>query len=275
MTLPYPADPARPTVQDDPWSDLRAFTSARLALGRCGAALPTAEVLGFGMAHARARDAVHLPLDIDTVTAAMAARGRRVVTVASAAPDRPTYLLRPDLGRRLAPAAVEALGALPASERGCDLLLVVADGLSPLAVHRHAPSLVEAITGQAPAGWSIGPLVLATQARVALGDPIGELLAARHVAILIGERPGLGTADSLGIYLTAAPQVGRRDAERNCLSNVRKGGLPPPEAARRLWWLCEAAARLGRTGVDLKDESTPALGAAAPRTLSDESRRSG
>lgn len=252
----HAGEPMHPSVQDDPWADLRAFTTARLALGRCGAALPTAEVLRFGLAHAQARDAVHVPLDVEALCAALRAGGREVFTLASAAPDRATYLLRPDLGRRLAPASAEAVRALPQAAHGADLLLVVGDGLSALAVQRHAPALVDAIVAQAPAGWTIAPIVVATQARVALADAVGEALGARHVAMLIGERPGLGAADSLGIYLTAAPRVGRRDAERNCISNVRDAGLPPREAARRLWWLCQAAVRLGRTGVDLKDAST-------------------
>lgn len=260
------------TVQTDPWTDLRALTTARIALGRCGAGLPTAEVLRFGLAHAQARDAVHVPLDVGALRDALAAPGRRVVVLASAAADRATYLLRPDLGRRLGPGAAEALDELPADTRGADLLLVVGDGLSALAVQRHAVPLVDAIAAQAPAGWTLGPLVVATQARVALGDAVGERLAAHHVAVLIGERPGLGAADSLGIYLTAAPQVGRRDAERNCISNVRTGGLPPHEAARRLWWLCDAARRLGRTGVDLKDETAPALGVAASTALAQPPR---
>lgn len=246
-------------MTDDPWQDLRAFTRARIALGRSGHGLPTAEVLRFGLAHAQARDAVHVPLDVEALTAELLAQGRRAVRVASAVPDRATYLLRPDLGRRLADTSLDVLRALPASERDHDLLLVVGDGLSSLAVQRNAAALVDAIHAQAPAGWSLGAVIVATQARVALGDPIGEALGARHVAVLIGERPGLGAADSLGAYLTARPQVGRTDAERNCISNVRDGGLPPPEAARRLWWLLQAARRLGVTGVALKDESAAAL----------------
>jgi ethanolamine ammonia-lyase small subunit len=132
---------------------------------------------------------------------------------------------------------------------------VVADGLSSLAVARQAPPLIEAIRQQAPAGWTLGPVVIAQQARVALGDEVGALLGARLVAVLIGERPGLSSPDSLGIYLTWHPQVGRSDAERNCVSNVRPEGLAPAAAAARLWWLCQAAQRLQLTGVQLKDHS--------------------
>lgn len=248
--------PAPHGIAPDPWADLRAHTQARLALGRAGAALPTAELLRFGMAHAQARDAVHIPLDADALAAQLQALGCATRLVHSAAPDRATYLLRPDLGRRLCNADAAALRDMPA-EGGApiDLLVVVADGLSSLAVARQAPPLVQAIRQQAPAGWHIGPVVIAQQARVALGDEVGSLLEARMVAVLIGERPGLSSPDSLGIYLTWHPQVGRSDAERNCISNVRPEGLEPAQAAARLWWLCRAARQLGLTGVGLKDRS--------------------
>ncbi|MFY3383755.1 ethanolamine ammonia-lyase subunit EutC [Paracidovorax sp. MALMAid1276] len=245
-----------PAIPPDPWSDLRAHTQARLALGRTGAALPTAELLRFGLAHAQARDAVHIPLDAEGLAAQLQAQGCSTLQVHSAAHDRPTYLLRPDLGRRLCDADAHALGAGAAEPRApIDLLLVVADGLSSLAVARHAPPLVAAICEQAPADWGIGPVVIARQARVALGDEVGALLGARLVAVLIGERPGLSAPDSLGIYLTWHPQVGRSDAERNCISNVRTEGLAPTAAAARLWWLCREARRLALTGVGLKDGS--------------------
>lgn len=253
------AEPEMQGVPPDPWNDLRAHTQARLALGRTGAALPTAELLRFGLAHAQARDAVHIPLDADALAAQLHALGHTTRQVHSAAPDRATYLLRPDLGRRLSDAdalALRALGDLPTESSGTvDLLLVVADGLSSLAVTRQAPSLIEAIRQQAPASWKIGPVVIAQQARVALGDEVGALLGARLVAVLIGERPGLSSPDSLGIYLTWNPQVGRNDAQRNCISNVRPEGLPPAAAAARLWWLCQEAMQLRLTGVGLKDRS--------------------
>lgn len=240
-------------IPPDPWADLRAHTQARLALGRAGAALPTAELLRFGMAHAQARDAVHIPLDAEALAAQLQALGCTTLPVHSAAPDRATYLLRPDLGRRLCDADAHMLRAQAAAP--IDLLLVVADGLSSLAVARQAPPLIEAIRQQAPAGWQLGPVVIAQQARVALGDEVGALLGARLVAVLVGERPGLSSPDSLGIYLTWHPQVGRSDAERNCISNVRPEGLQPALAAARLWWLCRAARELGQTGVGLKDRS--------------------
>ncbi len=240
----------------DPWGDLRAHTAARLALGRAGTAIPTRELLDFGLAHAQARDAVHLPLDADALAVQLTGLGCTTLRVASAAPDRATYLLRPDLGRRLGDADAQGLrGQADNDGAGCDLLLVVADGLSALATERNAVPLVQAILRTAPPGWHIGPVAIATQARVALGDEVGALLGARMVAVLIGERPGLSSPDSLGIYLTWHPQAGRSDAERNCISNVRPEGLAPDSAAARLWWLCAEARRLGLTGIGLKDRS--------------------
>ena len=256
----------------DPWGDLRAHTAARLALGRAGTAIPTRELLDFGLAHAQARDAVHLPLDADALAVQLTGLGCTTLRVASAAPDRATYLLRPDLGRRLGDADAQRLrGQADNDGAGCDLLLVVADGLSALATERNAVPLVQAILRTAPPGWRIGPVVVATQARVALGDEVGALLGARMVAVLIGERPGLSSPDSLGIYLTWHPQVGCCDAQRNCISNVRPEGLAPAAAAARLWWLCTEARRLALTGIGLKDRSDaltlnagPAPGGALP-----------
>jgi len=241
---------------DDPWTELRQFTAARLALGRSGVSLPTREILDFGVSHAMARDAVHLPLDMTALETGLEQRGFATLEVRSQAPDRATYLLRPDLGRRLAPADEARLRQAPAA---CDLLLVIGDGLSSMAIERHALPLIDAIMNETPTDIRLGPVVLAHQARVALGDAIGEALSAPLVAILIGERPGLSAADSLGIYLTHAPRVGRMDSERNCISNVRPAGLDYPSAARQFWWLVTAARRLACTGVLLKDDSAPAL----------------
>ncbi len=236
------------------WQRLAALTPARIALGRAGAGLPTREVLRFGLAHAQARDAVHTPLDLDGVLAGIRALGFETLAVASAAPDRATYLRRPDLGRRLDEASVAALAA--AAGDPVDLALVVADGLSARAVHEGAVPLLEAVkpalTGS---GWRLAPVVVATQGRVALGDAVGALLKARAVAVLIGERPGLSSPDSLGIYLTFDPRPGRTDAERNCLSNVRAAGLRPDLAAFKLHWLIDQALTRRLTGVALKDES--------------------
>jgi ethanolamine ammonia-lyase small subunit len=237
--------------QPDPWTDLRAYTTARLALGRSGNSLPTDEVLRFGLAHAQARDAVHLPLDVEALERELVRLGCRTLRVRSAAADRQTYLLRPDLGRRLASDSTQCFDG----RQGCDLAIIVGDGLSALAVQRNAAPLIEQVLALAPPGWTIGPVVIATQARVALGDEVGESMGARFVAVLIGERPGLGSPDSLGVYLTAAPRVGRMDSERNCISNIRREGLDHLSAARRLWWLCGTANRIGMTGVGLKDDS--------------------
>ena len=234
---------------DDPWAVLRAATRARVALGRAGDALPTARDLEFRAAHAAARDAVHQPLDPAVVRAALP--DVELLEVHSAAPDRATYLQRPDLGRQLA-----AGTSLPRADT--DLAVVVADGLSPRAVHEHAAGLVTALLERLP-GWSVAPLVLAHQARVALGDAVGEALGARAVVVLIGERPGLSSADSLGVYLTWDPRPGRADSERNCVSNVRPPhGLSYAQAADTVAALLGAARELGASGVVLKDEG-PAL----------------
>jgi len=239
-------------VTPNPWDELRVHTRARVALGRVGASMPTSELLQFGLAHAMARDAVHVPLDADALCADLQAAGWQTVQVHSAAADRGTFLLRPDLGRRLDPASASALAGV--SSPSIDVQLVVGDGLSSLAVQRHAVPLVDEIRRQASA-WRFGPIVVARQARVALGDAVGEALKAPLVVMLIGERPGLSSPDSLGLYITWAPRVGCTDAERNCISNVRPEGLGYALAARRLVWLCGEARRLQLTGVRLKDTS--------------------
>ena len=254
----------------DAWSALRRFTPARIALGRSGASVPTAEVLRFGVAHALARDAVHLAFDAAAVRDELAALGFETIEVESAAGDRATYLRRPDLGRRLSERSRGLLDALPRCVEA--LVCVVGDGLSAKAVHRHAVPLLREVRPLLEAeAVAIGPIVLAHQARVALGDEVGARLHAQAVAVLIGERPGLSSPDSLGVYLTWQPRAGRSDAERNCISNIRPEGLPYAAAARKLAWLLGAARRLGTTGVRLKDESeaTPAL-APAPALLPGE-----
>jgi len=229
----------------DPFAALRARTPARIGLGRVGQALPTAPMLDFQLAHARARDAVYARLDVERLRADIAGP---TIVVASAAADRAAYLQDPDLGRQLADGDLE--------KGSYDLALVVADGLSATAVHAWAPPVVAEIR-QRLAGWSLAPVVVATQGRVAIGDPIGEDLGARSVVVLIGERPGLSANDNLSAYLTWAPRRGRRDSERNCVSNIRSpGGLSPTDAADRIVWLLREAARLGFTGVALKDRTT-------------------
>lgn len=242
-------------VTPDPWGELRTHTQARVALGRTGVSLPTQEVLRFGLAHAMARDAVHLPLDVPALCERLQASGWPALAVHSAAADRATYLLRPDLGRRLSDASIARLNerkALPEAA-DIDIQLVIADGLSSLAASRHAVPLIAQIRALAPPSWRFGPIVVAEKARVAIGDEIGELMHARLMVMLIGERPGLSSPDSLGIYITWAPRVGRTDAERNCISNVRPEGLGYELAAAKLLCLCGAALRLQLTGLGLKD----------------------
>lgn len=246
----------------DPWSRWRSATRARIGLGRSGDGLPTPALLEFQAAHGRARDAVHGAADFAALADALAPLPS--LAVHSQAPDRATYLRRPDLGRRLDPAS---LPLLDAARSDWDVAFVIADGLSARAIEHHAVPLLQACRARLD-GWRIAPIVLAAQARVALGDEIGERLGASCVAVLIGERPGLSVADSLGAYLTWAPQPGRSDAQRNCISNIRPEGLGYVEAARRLWWLCAEARRLGLTGVALKDNSDSALpGADTPPAL--------
>jgi ethanolamine ammonia-lyase small subunit len=249
----------------DPWSKLARLTPARIALGRAGTAQTTRALLAFSLDHARARDAVHAPFDAESTATALQALGFRTIQAHSAAPDRTTYLARPDLGRQLNGDSRQALHTARAG--AVDLVFVVADGLSSAAVHAGAPGLLAAMRPRIEsAGWRVGPVVLAHQARVALGDEIGQALDARAVAVLIGERPGLSSPDSLGVYLTFAPRPGRVDAERNCISNIRGAGLNPEEAAFKLAWLIGEALRLRLTGVALKDESDLArLPGANPR----------
>jgi ethanolamine ammonia-lyase small subunit len=247
------------------WTDLRRFTPARVALGRAGNGLPTAAHLDFQAAHAAARDAVHAALDVAALQAELAAAGLASLAVHSAVADRRSYLLRPDLGRVLHDADRAALPSVPGA-----LLFVVCDGLSAVAVQRHAPTmLAAAIPALRQAGHNVAPVVVAEQGRVALGDDIGEVMGAAAVAVLIGERPGLSAADSLGVYLTWRPRRGRTDAERNCISNIRPGGLAPVAAASKLLWLIDAMLRLRLTGVGLKDEQPSTLPGPEP-TLIDE-----
>ena len=228
-----------------PLAELRAFTPARIAIGRAGSGIPTEELLSFGLAHARARDAVHAVLNVKAL-------GLDAPVVHSRAPDRDTYLRRPDLGRRLSEKTT-------LHENKHSIAFVIADGLSATAVQNHAIPVVRKLREIAPDRWSDAPIVVALQARVALGDEIGERLGAQLVCVLIGERPGLSSPDSLGCYLTFAPRVGRTDAERNCVSNIRPAGLSYEAAARRIDWLAAAALARGLTGVALKDESSGLL----------------
>ena len=250
----------------DAWTGLKRFTQARIALGRTGESQTTAAVLDFGLAHAQARDAVHLPMDAESMASALEVAGFPTLRAHSRARDRQEYLLRPDYGRRL---SEESRNALTEARRAdaaspVDVVFVVADGLSAFAPTLHAVPLLMELRKRLD-GWRVAPVVVALQARVALGDEIGELFGAELVVMLIGERPGLSSPDSLGLYLTHRPKVGRSDAERNCVSNVRPGGLDYETAAFRLHYLMEKGRRLGLSGVALKDGS----GAVSEQALSE------
>ena len=242
---------------DNPWLELRRLTPARIALGRTGTSIPTGAQLDFQFAHAQARDAVHLPFDHTGLSSQMAERGRDSLLLHSAAPDRHSYLQRPDLGRRLSDESAQTLrDYAQANPGGVDLAVVVADGLSALAVHKHTVPFLTRMEEQTHAeGWSLSPVILVEQGRVAVADEIGQLLGAKMVVILIGERPGLSSPDSLGLYFTYNPKVGLTDAYRNCISNVRLEGLSYGMAAHKLLYLMREACRRQLSGVNLKDEA--------------------
>ena len=242
---------------DNPWLELRRLTPARIALGRTGTSIPTGAQLDFQFAHAQARDAVHLPFDHVGLSSQLAERGRDSLLLHSAAVDRHSYLQRPDLGRRLSDESAQALRDYAAANPGgVDLAVVVADGLSALAVHKHTVPFLTRMEEQTHAeGWSLSPVILVEQGRVAVADEVGQLLGAKMVVILIGERPGLSSPDSLGLYFTYNPKVGLTDAYRNCISNVRLEGLSYGMAAHRLLYLMREACRRQLSGVNLKDEA--------------------
>lgn len=246
-----------PVDPQNPWLELRRLTPARIALGRTGTSLPTRAQLDFQFAHAQARDAVHLPFDHAGLSAQLRERGRDSLLLHSAATDRNSYLQRPDLGRKLSDTSAQALHEhAQANPGGVDVAIVVADGLSALAVHRHTLPFLSRLEEQMSTdGWSLAPVVLVEQGRVAIGDEIGQLLGAKMVVMLIGERPGLSSPDSLGVYFTYNPKVGLTDAYRNCISNVRLEGLSYGMAAHRLLYLMREACRRQLSGVNLKDEA--------------------
>ena len=246
----------------DPWQALRRFTAARIGLGHRGATQPTRAQLDFQLGHARARDAVHGALDIAQLSAALAPAWPAApcpLLLHSAAADRNIYLQRPDLGRQLDAPSRQLLRAQhggAAREDRYDLSVVVADGLSSLAIMRHAAPLLQALYARLQAlAWQLAPVAIVQQGRVAVGDEVGELLGAKIVLVLIGERPGLSSPDSMGLYLTWAPRVGLTDERRNCISNVRPAGLCIEDAADRLHYLLAEAHRRQLSGVHLKDDS--------------------
>jgi ethanolamine ammonia-lyase small subunit len=238
----------------DPWVGLRKFTSARIALGRTGGSQRMETVLDFRLSHARARDAVMAPFDVEAVTDRLVAAGLATHRVATAVADKKTYLVRPDLGRRLAAESREQLAGFASGWGRRDLVIIVSDGLAAQAAERHAVETVTLLAEHlTAAGWTLYPILLAPYGRVKLQDEVGELLGARHALMLLGERPGLGMPDSLGAYLTHHPRTTCTDADRNCVSNIRPEGLPSPAAARKLAHLLIESARLGVSGVALKD----------------------
>jgi ethanolamine ammonia-lyase small subunit len=251
---------ARKTNQDQPVVDptptemspaareaLRSYTPARIGLERTGVSLATGPLLDFQLAHARARDAVHAAMDVRMMCDELRRHGLPVLAVKSQAGDRSTYLRRPDLGRRLSENSATVL-----KPGEYDVVFVVADGLSALAVEKHALHLLRTILPLI-AGWRLAPVCVVEQGRVAVGDAIGEALHAPLAVMLIGERPGLSSPDSLGVYITWEPRSGRKDAERNCISNIREEGLSYAVAASRLHYYMDEAARRHMTGLGIKD----------------------
>jgi ethanolamine ammonia-lyase small subunit len=270
MAGPNPVTSLSP-VTPSRWEALRQLTDARLALGRAGHSLPTTAHLAFQLAHAQARDAVHLPLDALGLATDLSALKLESLQLQSAAADRLSYLQRPDLGRKLDTPSRQVLARWMDKHRQpvFDLAFVIADGLSALAVHQNAVALISATWSRLQTdtahSWALSPIVIALQARVAIGDEVGEALHAKTVVVLIGERPGLSSPDSLGAYLTWAPRAGLTDVSRNCISNIRPAGLPIAAAAVKLHHLLSQARTRQLSGVALKDETdASALASASP-----------
>ncbi|MFT3828220.1 MAG: ethanolamine ammonia-lyase subunit EutC [Opitutaceae bacterium] len=264
-----PLDERAPATTDG-WRALAQHTSARIALGRAGGSARTATMLDFRLSHARARDAVQMQFDAEPLCAALGRAGLETVQLETAAADRRTFLVRPDLGRRLAPAAQGLLLERRARWGRRDLAIIVSDGLSALAAERQVgPVLTYLVPLLRAAGWSLYPIFLAPYGRVKLQDEVGERLGARHTLMLLGERPGLGSPDSLGAYFTFMPRAACTDADRNCISNIRPEGFPPKDAAQKIAQLLLDSARRGLSGVALKDtgDDLPLPAAASIRAI--------
>lgn len=239
-------------ITEDPWSNLRTFTDARIGLGRAGGSIPLHEVLNFRLAHAQARDAVHTPIDFSKIQRELARENISSHVLQSRAEDRNTYLTRPDLGRRLSAASWDVLEG---QKKNWDIAVVLCDGLSSKAIHENGSLFLCAFTEKLQyTQYTMAPVQMVTNGRVAVGDEIGECLRARMVVVLIGERPGLSSPNSMGIYLTMAPTVGTTDESRNCISNVRHGGLSIEGGVQKLSYLMDKAFEEKRTGVLLKDD---------------------
>jgi len=247
--------PYRPG-DEDPWRTLTRYTQARIGLGRAGSSIPTRALLDFQLAHAQARDAVHRALDLAALKRQVDGRGWASLLLHSAAADRQTYIRRPDLGRILDETSRSVLESRQIAAPTPDVVLIVADGLSAYAIERHALPLLDQIMPKLEdAQWNVAPICIVGQGRVAIADEIGALLGASLSVILIGERPGLSSPDSLGIYLTWEPLPGRSNAQRNCISNVRPAGLSYELAAHKLYYLMTMARQRRLSGVELKDEA--------------------
>ena len=242
------------SILNDPWLKLKEFTDARIALGRTGCSLPTDEWLGFSLAHARARDSINMPFERDKIARQLHDIDMDVVYAESSASSRAAFVRRPDLGRHLSDESRSQLEKM--NYKGADVLIVIGDGLSSKAVHKQAVPLIrEFLPYMQELGMSVGPVVLANESRVALGDDIAEEMHCGLVAMLIGERPGLSSPDSLGVYMTYKPFAGRLESERNCISNIRPEGLSYERAAFKLAWLVEMAYEKNVSGTALKDRS--------------------
>ena len=252
-------------ITENPWNLLRDYTDARIGLGRTGVSIPTSHSLAFQLAHAQAQDAVHLPLDIEHVYDQINNNNLNPenflpILLHSQATSRTIYLQRPDLGRRLNSDSIEKLEKINLDKNEpFDLSIVIVDGLSSLAIKENAVNYIEkllsALTNDSQK-WEIAPLVIVQQGRVAIGDEVSELLKAKISLVLIGERPGLSSPDSLGLYLTWNPKVGLTDASKNCISNVRSEGLSYEEAVKKTMYLLKESRRLELSGVNLKDRTT-------------------
>ncbi|MBJ7550388.1 ethanolamine ammonia-lyase subunit EutC [Marinomonas ostreistagni] len=259
----FPTHPIEEAVVENPWHKLRSFTDARIGLGRAGVSVPTKHLLAFQLAHAQAIDAVHSPLNIDGLTASFAEQDWSMehtpIRLHSQAENRATYLQRPDWGRRLHRTSIERLQEHSSSRsEPYDLAIVIVDGLSAFAIEENTVPFLNELLPRLQddaTPWSIAPLCIVEQGRVAIGDPIGEILNARCVIVLVGERPGLSSPDSMGLYLTWAPKAGLTDAYRNCISNIRLAGLNHHDAARKAYYLLSEARTKKLSGVQLKDRT--------------------
>lgn len=236
----------------DPWKDLQQHTNARIALGRSGGSMTTATWLQFKLAHAQARDAVHCEFHAQTLAKQLQAQQEKTLSLSSMVSNRAQYLQRPDLGRQLDKASCAVLKAESAT---CDIAFIVTDGLSATAVHAHAVAVLNLLLPKLrQQNWTIAPIAITHYGRVAIQDEIGQLLDAKLAVILIGERPGLSSPDSLGAYLVYHPEVCKNDADRNCISNIRPTGLNYEKAADTLNYLITRSLQLRLSGIELKDD---------------------